>query len=312
VSLKNIKGNLYYYESVREGGRVRSEYVSAGRFALLADALARARRANREAERAEARRRLDEVRAAAAEAERGERGAFDAVERLFRGAMARAGFHRPGRHPWRRRRMGTAVKATGKGKAKAVPAPAAAAAADRPPARTEGQRLVDAVEDGVPGALDAFKAWLESPRGAYAVKVVGSPQYGAAEAVIAEYDAAFDPRGPSRVAANKHWCKVREQLLGKHPTPLESLLVERVVFTWFCLYTAELKAARLWVGRAPDPGLARLHERRVAGASRRFTAACKALADLRRLPVPPGVVNVVLAGGGAAAAPPGPVPLEAP
>src|SRR4051794_754576 len=91
----------YYYRSIRDGDRVRTEYVGAGPAAELIAA----------ADRLES---LE--RAQAAEAWRAERAALDAedlaraarfgvVEAVVRGALEAAGFRRHKRGDWRRSRM---------------------------------------------------------------------------------------------------------------------------------------------------------------------------------------------------------------
>src|SRR4051794_31446725 len=98
MALRTIGGGTYYYRSIREGGRVRSEYVGGGELAIMAAAMDDERRA--EAEEDE---RIED------EAWKAERSVLEADERLVAGyleaiggavdeAMEAAGYHRPSRH----------------------------------------------------------------------------------------------------------------------------------------------------------------------------------------------------------------------
>jgi hypothetical protein len=85
--------------SIRRGGRVTTEYVGSGEFAVTAARLETFEREDRERERSEwrAEREADEA---------DERVLIDCCERaedLARAALYAAGFHRPKRE-WRRRR----------------------------------------------------------------------------------------------------------------------------------------------------------------------------------------------------------------
>jgi hypothetical protein len=83
-----------------------------------------------------------------------------------------------------------------------------------------------------------------------------------------------------REAVLKKLENLRAELLGGNPTPLERLLVERVVACWLQVQDAELRAAQ-----ARDATFKQLdfYQRRMDAANRRFLAAVKALALVRKL-----------------------------
>jgi hypothetical protein len=98
---------------------------------------------------------------------------------------------------------------------------------------------------------------------------------------------------------------LRADLLGSSPTPVERLLVERVVACWLQLQDAEIRFAQNQ-GKLTIPQ-ADYHQRRMDGANRRYLAALKTLALVRKLAVPALQINVarkqVNVAGGVVAAP---------
>ena len=97
---KQINGRSYYYRSVREGGRVRSEYVGAGETASLIAQLDAIDRDERAVERQEWMAERDQ-----ADAEDREFAEwFDEIEAVADAAMFAAGYHKHHRGEWRRRR----------------------------------------------------------------------------------------------------------------------------------------------------------------------------------------------------------------
>ncbi len=106
-------------------------------------------------------------------------------------------------------------------------------------------------------------------------------------------DLASGDNRVSREAFERTVRRMRADLLGPSPTPLERLLVERVVACWLQVYYLEsLYAQRLAAGGSPtwagDDG----HQRRQERAHRRYLSAIKALAQVRRLLVPMVQVNI--------------------
>lgn len=96
---------------------------------------------------------------------------------------------------------------------------------------------------------------------------------------------------------------LRKQLAGDNPAPLEKLLVERVVISWLALNGFEWLYAEC-AGRLPAGGgaIVEAWERRIDRLSRRFLAAAKALAQVRRLAIPVALqINVHGAQGPAVA-----------
>lgn len=84
---------------------------------------------------------------------------------------------------------------------------------------------------------------------------------------------------------------MRAQLAGQVSTPLELLLIERVVLCAFQLQHAEMKyAERLDAGMSEQE--ARFFERWLDGVHKRYLAAVRALATVEKLQLPTVQVNV--------------------
>ena len=83
---------------------------------------------------------------------------------------------------------------------------------------------------------------------------------------------------------------LRAELAGPNPTPVERLLVERVVACWLQVQDAEVRFAQgqgnLSIKQAD------YYQRRMDGANRRYLAALKALAVARKLALPVLQINV--------------------
>lgn len=87
---------------------------------------------------------------------------------------------------------------------------------------------------------------------------------------------------------------LRRALAGENPNPIELLLAERAVVGWAVVHQYEL----LYLGSLDKARAFRehdWHERRIEAANRRFLAALRALATVRRLKLPDllAVVKVV-------------------
>ena len=96
---KQINGRSYYYRSVRDGGRVGTEYVGTGEAASLIAQLDSIERERRKLERVDFQNERDRAEAEDREIEVW----FDGIEAVADAAMLAADFHRHKRQ-WRRRR----------------------------------------------------------------------------------------------------------------------------------------------------------------------------------------------------------------
>lgn len=87
---------------------------------------------------------------------------------------------------------------------------------------------------------------------------------------------------------------MKTELGGPNPTPLERLLVDRIALLWLQLTYYEMmytqNAGELTIRQAD------YHQRRIDGTHRRYLAAIRSLAQVRRLAVPVVQVNVAQAG----------------
>lgn len=90
--------------------------------------------------------------------------------------------------------------------------------------------------------------------------------------------------------------RMRREILGPSgaPSPLEGLLADRIVLCWLQLYYAETKHAERNLEDAPDINWTQdeYHQRRVDRLQRRYLAAIKGLAQVRKLLGPSVQINV--------------------
>lgn len=106
-------------------------------------------------------------------------------------------------------------------------------------------------------------------------------------------------------------CKtMRAELAGANPTPLESLLADRIVVCWLTLQQAEFNYASADSMTLDQAAFA---QKRISAAHNRYLTAIRTLAQVRRLAVPVVQVNVAQAGARQLnVATPGPVLGDAP
>ena len=85
---------------------------------------------------------------------------------------------------------------------------------------------------------------------------------------------------------------LRREVAGSTPTALERLLADRVAIGWLGLAVAEGTYHQALERRELDRADDEFHQRRVERAQRRYLAAAKALAQVRRLGAPALQVNI--------------------
>jgi hypothetical protein len=82
---------------------------------------------------------------------------------------------------------------------------------------------------------------------------------------------------------------LRDELAGKSPTPLECLLVERIVACWLHLHHLEV----IYAGKeSMSLELGNYYQRSISSAQKRYLAAIKTLALVRKMAVPVLQVNI--------------------
>ena len=145
-------GRPYLYTTEREGGKCVCRYGGSGETALLCARLNAIDREKKEAERYDARarlKRLDKIDKRIA-------GLSVVVDALVESTLTAAGWHRPGRHNWRKRRHPmsetTPAVPTAKSPAKIDPAQLS---------EKEVRALIDRAQSGDKSALPTLKALLD-------------------------------------------------------------------------------------------------------------------------------------------------------
>lgn len=94
----------------------------------------------------------------------------------------------------------------------------------------------------------------------------------------------------TRQALQRMLAEMRVELAGPRASPLEKLLVERVVACWLQSYHADFAYARA-LKELPSKEV-ELYQRRQDRAARQYLKALRGLADVRRLLVPALQVNI--------------------
>ncbi len=90
--------------------------------------------------------------------------------------------------------------------------------------------------------------------------------------------------------AERRLKEMRAELAGPNPTPLETLLVERIALCWFHVHLCEITLAQ----RHADMSLtvAEYQQKRLDKAHKRYLASIKTLAQVRKLQLPTVQVNI--------------------
>ena len=161
-----------------------------------------------------------------------------------------------------------------------------------PPAKPGGREVTTAVlnatirkaERGDAAALAVVREALKQP--GIPDAMCGNAATEALRLLVTAY------AGENPVAREATVCKLvemRAELSGPAPTALEKLLVERVLATWLHLHTVE----RGYAGRegmSLAQGL--YYQKCLTAAQKRYLAAIKGLADVRKLALPALQVNI--------------------
>jgi len=139
---------------------------------------------------------------------------------------------------------------------------------------------------GNPGALAELRSALDAHP-----ELWGEVGNVARQAELALVRAVAGHNGVAKEAIIRRLDTLRQELARPAPTPLELLVVDRVVVGWLAVAVAEgayHQSLERGIHHADDE----FHQRRVERAQRRYLAAIKALATVRRLGVPALQVNI--------------------
>jgi hypothetical protein len=273
---KTRGGRRYYYRSIRQGGRVVSEYVGAGEDVGLIAALETAERDKREAAAADW--RAERARLVAEGRTQAER--FDQVEILVRLLLEAAGFHRHNRGEWRRRRMSDQTETPTP--VQALPSPASPTPA-RPRPTTE-EELRDVLKRAGKGDRTA----LPRLRELFDLNPEGMVAACHGDLARVSEDVAVDRMTGKDLtfaeAMRRKMAMLRDELTGPDPSPMERLLVERVVLCWLDCHDWEIRHN---AAMQSEGGLsfrqAEHYQAMRDRAHRRYLQALKTLASVRKM-----------------------------
>jgi hypothetical protein len=282
----------YEIRSIRRGHNVTSTYIGGGIPAEAAEFfrwLDASRRAEREAERAEWEAERDQFR----EVERQTIEADDEYEAVAEAALLAAGYHRPSRGRWRKRRsMATQIDVTEPDQP-LVTGQEMNDLLDRIDAAEgdEKKKLQNHVHQGIQLLLKHAKAGVEAAVPALRVVLARRPnQFGKME--IARFAAKALASSAAHGDAFLTDVLVGEikrtaaDVAGPNPTPLERLLAERVSLAWFDANQSDCKFFEVTGGDGCSFEKADYYSKQRSRATGRFLAAARSLATVRRLALP--------------------------
>jgi hypothetical protein len=154
------------------------------------------------------------------------------------------------------------------------------------PTEAEVKKLLRKAEKGDTTVLPALRTWMDRTPGYW--ETVGDMAKTAQESLIRTLSG--DKNLVVQEAHVRKCTALTAELAGPQPSPLERLLVERIVICWLQLYYAET----LYVQNIQAFTLrqAEFHQQRISKAQARYLAAIRALAQVRRLGVPAVQVNI--------------------
>jgi hypothetical protein len=259
-------GRKYYYRSIREGGRVRTEYVGTGPAAEAAELIDRFEGLERE----RANRAWRERRQATEAADQAVARAFAGVEVVARLALESAGFHRHKRGEWRRSRMGEPSREAGAAGPPAMPGPG-------PDILGLLKRASKGDESAMPRLRELFRA---DP--ARMIKISGGDLAWQAQISVVKRLAAenliFEHGLGEKMEA------LRSELAGPEAPAVERLLAERVALCWLDAHDWEIRHNQAMQGPGGLSFRQAEHYQKMRDRShRRYLQSLKTLVTVRKL-----------------------------
>jgi hypothetical protein len=147
-------------------------------------------------------------------------------------------------------------------------------------------QLIGKAEKGDKNALPTLREWLdEHPQVA---QDFGDLAKISRDSLVKAISGTKNLLLPEVIQRKMH--AMRQELAGSEPSPVERLLVERIVLCWLHLHYAET----LYAQNMQELTLrqAEFHQKRITMAHNRYLSAIRTLAQVRRLGVPAVQVNV--------------------
>jgi len=266
---KRERGGLYYTRSRKINGRVVREYVGTGPLAELAAEFDALERRHREEE---------------AEAWRSERECLEALEApvvklceiteaLARATLLATGYRRHNRGEWRKRRVSTKKKPTEGSPAKT-----------NRDVKEDSLASVDEIRDLLRRAQSGDETVLPVLRKEMDHFPKLASQCGDL-ARIAQHELITVISGENlltKEALPRKLEEMREELAGPTPTPLEKIMVERVVACWLAVQHAEVLVAQQTFGTVTVQQI-ELYQRRLDRAHKRYLSAIRTFAQIRKM-----------------------------
>jgi hypothetical protein len=153
------------------------------------------------------------------------------------------------------------------------------------PTEAEVKKLLRKAEKGDTTVLPALRTWMDRTPGYW--ETVGDLAQTARQSLSQTIS------GDNLLVQEAHARKcaaLTKELAGPQPSPLERLLVERIVLCWLHLYSAEA----LYAQHRQELSLrqAEFCQQRLSKAQARYLSAIRTLAQVRRLGVPAVQVNI--------------------
>ncbi|MDR3621554.1 MAG: hypothetical protein P4L85_19540 [Paludisphaera borealis] len=281
MSLISKNGRLYYYRSIRVGGKVVSQYVGSGEFAVL---LAEMDRRNRikaqvdrqvaeglrlervEADRKE-RRKARAVRARLAKDDQRIDGYSRRVDAAVAKALTSLGYHRPDRKDWRKRRGSTMAKGL----------------------KYDAHTLVRLAREGDRKALEFVAANNGDLDDATRRVIVHTLP-------TAVKDAAAPDNEPHTSAVLAHMALMKDRLAPPGSSEIEILLAEHAVICWLHVKRLEQQINLSHIGSSYGRPVANAACRMLSRAQHRYTQSLTALAKVRRLAIPVVIAQMNVGG----------------
>jgi hypothetical protein len=204
--------------------------------------------------------------------------ACDVAAAVMRGTLNEAGYHQHARGQWRKRRhRETGTEAMSK--TKAIQAPDV----------SEARQLMSKAQNGdAAAARELFKRIDAAPAGAgAAILEIGDIAETARGAMINTLSGDNQLFKETTHRKTKSLC---EELAGENPSPMEKLLAENVALCWLNLHYYETIYAQNM--KEYSRSQAEFHQKRIDRAHRRYLAAIKTLAQVRKLQLPSVQLNI--------------------